>query len=165
MSNKTIIISIIAASILILVGGVALVGRAPRPPEIVASLSANAEATEMSYDWGSISLNGGKVEKTFSIRNSGTGPLEIANVKSSCMCTEAQVTINGEKSPFFGMHASSSWLGSVQPGGTAELLVIFDPAFHGPSGVGQITRVISLETNDPKRKNLEFTLTANVINN
>ena len=164
MKNNTIIISIIAASVLILVGGVALVSRAPRPPEIVASQSAKAEATEMSYDWGTIDLNGGKVEKTFSIRNSGTGPLEIANVKSSCMCTEAQITINGEKSPFFGMHASSSWLGSVQPGDTAELFVVFDPAFHGPSGVGQITRVISLETNDTERKNLEFTLTANVTN-
>lgn len=162
MSDKKIIMTILGLSLVILIGGVALASRAPSPPQIVVSEQAQAQVTQTSHNWGNISLNGGNVEKIFSIKNIGAGPLEIANVKTSCMCTEAQVAIDGQKSPFFGMHSNSSWLGTVEPGELAELLVIFDPAFHGPSGVGQITRIVSLETNDSNQQQLEFNLAANV---
>lgn len=163
MNNKTIILSLVGLSLVILIGGVMLVSRAPRPPEIIASPEAKIEVQDTNYDWGRLSIDGGNVEKVFSIKNVGSGTLELANVKTSCLCTEAQVTINGEKSPFFGMHASSSWFGRLDPGAEAQLLVIFDPAYHGPSGVGQITRLVTVETNDPEHPKLEFTLTAEVI--
>ena len=34
----------------------------------------------------------------------------------------------------------------VQAGGQVEVEVIFDPAAHGPAGIGPIERVVSLET-------------------
>ncbi len=72
--------------------------------------------------------------------------------------------INGEESPNFGMHSNSSWLGEVEPDQGAELVVTFDPAFHGPSGTGQISRIVTVETNDQNNPTLEFKLSANVIN-
>lgn len=164
MSDKKIVVGVIAASLLILVGGVVLAGRAPKPPEIVESSQAKVEVDERTHNWGDIQLKGGDVEKTFTFKNIGSDPLQLANIKTSCMCTKAQITIGEEKSPFFGMHSTSSWMGEVDPGEEAQLLVIFDPAYHGPSGTGQISRIISIETNDIDNSNLEFILSANVIN-
>lgn len=163
MSNTKIVAMIVGLSLLILVGGVALASRAPQPVAVQSSQEAKVEVDGTSYDWGTIPIDGGNVVKTFTIRNVGTGTLELANVQTSCMCTEAQVVIDGEKSPFFGMHAKSSWVGKLTAGSQAELVVTFDPAYHGPAGIGQITRVVSMSTNDASRPKLEFTLAANVI--
>lgn len=164
MSNSKIITGIIGASLLLLIGGVYFASKAPQPPEIQSSSQVNIDIEETSFNWGTIPLTGGKVEKIFIINNSGSDPLQLANVKTSCMCTQAQLIIDGQKSPNFGMHSNSSWSGEVESGKKAELKVIFDPAFHGPSGTGQISRVITVETNDQNNPTLEFRLTANVIN-
>jgi len=124
---------------------------------------AKAEAGETNYDWGEIKINGGNAEKVFLIKNTGTGPLILSSVSTSCMCTTAQVIINGKESPFFGMHQKSSWMGEVSAGREAELKIVFDPAFHGPSGVGVMTRQIEVATNDKNNPKLEFTLKGNVV--
>lgn len=171
MKNKKIkpktdkfIIGIILASFLILAGAVFLASRIEGPPEVVASQNAKAQVAETKHDWEEIKLNGGDVKKTFVIKNAGTDPLQLANIKTSCMCTTAQVKIGEEQSPFFGMHSKSSWLGEVIPGENAELEIVFDPAYHGPSGLGPITREVVVETNDKDNPQLTFTLTANVVN-
>ena len=164
MSDKKIIVIVLGVTLLILVGGVALASRAPKPPEIVASSEAKVTVNQSTHDWGTIPLNGGDVFKSFMIKNSGSSPLQLANVKTSCMCTEAKLIINGQESSNFGMHSNSSWLGEVEPDQEAELVVTFDPAFHGPSGTGQISRIISVETNDQNNPTLEFKLSANVVN-
>jgi len=79
------------------------------------------------------------------------------------MCTTAQVIIDGKSSPLFKMHQKSAWTGEVQPGKEAELKVIFDPAFHGPSGVGAMTRQIEVATNDKNNPKLEFMLKGVVV--
>ena len=96
------------------------------------------------------------------LKNTGTDVLKLTKVKTSCHCTKAQVIINGNTSPSFGMNTVSPWVGEVAPGGEAQLNVVFDPAYHGPNSVGPITRYISVDTNDPSNPNLEFTLTATV---
>ncbi len=164
MSNSKIVSLVVGATVLLLIGGVVLASRAPSPPRIETTAQAQAEIQESTHDWGTITLTGGVVHKSFMIKNSGSSPLQLANIKTSCMCTEAKVIINGQQSPYFGMHSNSSWLGELEPGQEAELVVTFDPAFHGPSGTGQITRIVSVETNDQNNSNLEFSLSANVIN-
>ena len=42
---------------------------------------------------------------------------------------------------------------------TAEVKVIFDPAFHGPQGRGAFTRIVKFQTSDPARRSVELTLT------
>lgn len=123
---------------------------------------ANTKAVveETSYDWGEIGINDGNVEKVFNIKNEGTGTLKLFNVVTSCMCTTAQLSLGDTKSPLFGMHTKSKYVLEVPSGQTAQLKVIFDPAFHGPSGIGPITRQIEVETNDPSTPQLSFMLTA-----
>jgi archaellum component FlaG (FlaF/FlaG flagellin family) len=164
MSDKKIIITVTGLSMLVLIGGVVLASRAPKQPEIIASKKARVSIAETTHDWGAIPIDGGKVQKSFMIKNEGSDSLQLANVETSCMCTEAKIKINENESPNFGMHSNSSWIGELEPGKEAELQVIFDPAYHGPSGTGQISRIVSVETNDQNNPILEFILSANVIN-
>jgi len=118
---------------------------------------------EKKYDWGTIDINSGIVNKTFTIENKGTGVLKLYDVETSCMCTTAQLITKDKTSKKFGMHDPSYSVFDVQPGESAELLVEFDPIFHGPSGVGDISRTITIKTNDKNNSELSFNLTAKVI--
>ncbi|MDP3733539.1 MAG: hypothetical protein Q8Q91_03255, partial [Candidatus Daviesbacteria bacterium] len=90
-------------------------------------------------------------------------PLKLYNVKTSCACTKANLTIDGKVSPKFDMHTKSSWTGEVAPGKDAILNVIFDQTFHGPTALGPMERLISMQTNDLSSPTLEFKLTGNVV--
>lgn len=134
-----------------------------------AQVNANDQVTmtvaENSYDWGTIDINGGIVSKSFIIENKGSVPLKLYDIKTSCMCTTAQLKTAKQVSKKFGMHEKTSSVFEVQPGEMAELIVEFDPAFHGPSGVGPISRTITVNTNDSSNPALSFHLTANVVKN
>lgn len=133
-------------------------------PELTEDANAKLEVLgEATHDWGEIDINGGNASKDFQIKNTGTSDLFVTNFETSCMCTETQVMINGEKSPVFGMHSQSGWTGTIKPGETADILVVFDPLFHGPEGTGPITRLVSFNSNDSDNKTVEFKLSGNVI--
>lgn len=164
MNEKKLIIIIAILTFVILFGGVIIVSKLTSTPVVTASQNAKAETQEpTSYDWGNIPMNRGNVTKTFRIKNTGTDTLKIFNVKTSCHCTKANVAIGGETSQNFGMSGISSWVGEVYPGKEAKLNVIFDPAYHGPQGVGPINRFVSIETNDKGTSKITFTVTGTVI--
>lgn len=165
MSERNIIIGVVLISLLILGGGVFLLAQTSSTTKQDVTLSQNArvEVQERTFDWGEIKYSGGNVSKTFAIKNTGSDPLKLYNVKTSCACTIANLTIEGSLSPDFGMHTKSSWVGEVAPGKEAILNVIFDPDFHGPTGVGPMERLISLQTNDLASPTLEFKLIGNVV--
>lgn len=164
MNGKKVIIGFVVLTLLIMVGGVYILSANTSNPAAV-SLSQNAKALvdQKTHDWGTIPYSGGNVSKTFTIKNTGTDVLKLTNIKTSCACTYAQVTIDGKISPKFGMHTTSSWAGDVAVGKEASLTVVFDPAFHGPTGVGPMERLISVQTNDISNPNLEFSLKGNVV--
>lgn len=162
MNNK-IIIALLIGTFLILGVGVFVLSSSSAKPQLSLSQNAKAETTEKTFDWGQINYDGPKATKTFKIKNPGTETLKLSNVKTSCSCTSAQILIDKNQSPFFSMHSISSWTGEVQPGKEAELVVVFDQTFHGPSGVGPVERIISVETNDAKNPKIEFNLTGNVV--
>lgn len=164
MNDKKIIIGFIVITLLILGGGIYILSTTTSSPvEITTSQNAKAQVDQKFFDWGNIPINGGNAIKTFSIKNSGTDILKITGVKTSCTCTKAQIIIDGKTSPYFSMHATSGWVGEVAPGKEAQLKVIFDPAFHGPTGVGPMERLISMQTNDAQNPNLEFSLKGVVV--
>lgn len=105
-------------------------------------------AAERSYNFGSVSMAAGKVTRMFKVKNSGDKDLKIAKLYTSCMCTSASlITSEGRRGPF-GMPGHSSIPAIDVPlkaGEEAEVEVIFDPAAHGPAGVGRIERTVSLE--------------------
>lgn len=115
------------------------------------------------YDWGTVDYNGGIVSKSFLIKNSSETVLKLYDVKTSCMCTTAQLTTSDKSSKKFGMHELSLDVFEVKPQDSAELVVEFDPAYHGPSGIGPISRTVTLKTNAAKNPELSFYLTANVV--
>ncbi|AKM79530.1 MAG: hypothetical protein UX85_C0010G0009 [Candidatus Beckwithbacteria bacterium GW2011_GWB1_47_15] len=163
MSGNKLVILMIATTLLLIGGGAYLLGKTSQP-ELKVSGEVKTEVTETSFDWGEIPINGGNVSHDFIIANSGPGALKLASVATSCMCTTAKVTIGDSQSPFFSMHSNSTWTGEVEPKGEARLTVEFDPAYHGPSGLGAITRQVVVETNDGNLPQLTFNLTANVVN-
>lgn len=163
MTEKKVIIGVVLLTLLILTGGIiVLSGSSTVSTTVSTSQNAEVSVDQKTYDWGTINMKDGNVSKTFVIKNTGTDVLKLTKVKTSCHCTKAQVTINGNTSPSFGMNTVSSWVGEVAPGNEAQLNIVFDPAYHGPNGVGPITRYISVDTNDSNNSTLEFTLTANV---
>lgn len=156
---------VFASTILILGLGVWLISRPTAGSQLGTAVSAGAKAEvgATDFDWGNIDYGGGDVIAEFDIKNSGAAPLSLSEVSTSCMCTTAQVIINGQNSPFFGMHQKSSWVGRIPVGGQAKLKVVFDPAFHGPQGVGPVTRQVVMTTNDPNSPKLEFNLKGTVV--
>ncbi|MBI3109804.1 DUF1573 domain-containing protein [Candidatus Daviesbacteria bacterium] len=165
MSDKKIVIGIVLISLVILGGGVFLLSQtsSTKPQGVTLSQNAKAEALERTFDWGEIKYSGGNATKTFTIKNTGSDSLKLYNVKTSCACTIANLTIEGKVSPAFGMHTQSSWAGEVPTGKEAVLTVIFDPTFHGPTALGPMERLISMQTNDLTAPALEFKLTGNVV--
>jgi hypothetical protein len=103
-----------------------------------------------NHDFGTISMKAGNVSTTYRIKNEGATPLALDKIYTSCMCTTATlITANGRKQGPFGMPGHGPLkpaTGQLAPGETALLEVVFDPAAHGPSGVGRIERVIRVET-------------------
>ncbi|MBI2620734.1 DUF1573 domain-containing protein [candidate division WWE3 bacterium] len=116
-----------------------------------------------SHDWGDIDIYGGKVEKTFTVKNGGDKDLEVSEFKTSCMCTTVQVISKEERSPVFGMHSTSRWKMVIKPGEGADVKVVFDPLFHGPQATGPITRLASFVTSDASNPFVEFALSGVVV--
>jgi len=56
------------------------------------------------------------------------------------------------------MHNKSAYVFEVPPQQEAKLIVVFDPAFHGPNGVGPIDRFVTVATNDPSQPQLQFSV-------
>jgi hypothetical protein len=112
----------------------------------------NILITESSlHDFGSISMSRGIVSKTFQVKNPLNQPVLLAKLYTSCMCTEATlVKSDGKRLGPFGMpgHGGRSTgilSEEILPNETFEVLVTFDPAAHGPAGVGQTVREVYLE--------------------
>lgn len=163
MNENKFIIAIVAVTLFLLVGVVLLAGKMSNSAKVESSSDAKAEASSTSYDWGKIGINNGNVEAVFEIKSNGNQPLKLFNIVTSCACTTAQLTTDSATSPVFGMHTKSDYITKVEPGKTAKLKVVFDPLFHGPNGLGPITRTITIATNDQSNPSLTFNLSADVI--
>jgi hypothetical protein len=152
--------------IVIAVGAIALVGakntKQPSANTSTQQAPSIAYTENTLHEWGEIPLNDGVVTASFPIKNGSENTLTLTNIATSCMCTTAKLVKGDTVSPEFGMHTKSDYVFSVPPGETANLEIVFDPAFHGPSGVGPITRQVKVTTNDPDNPTLNFTLTATV---
>lgn len=157
--NKNVIIAIV--SVIVVLAGMFWVGR---PAEVNRGTSrASAEvqpvassaqgkalrASETFFDFGKISMAAGVVAHTFTMQNTASAPLVLKKLYTSCMCTTASIGVSEKRAGPFGMpgHGFVPDINlTIAPGETAWVEVVFDPAAHGPSGVGQIDRVVYLES-------------------
>lgn len=109
----------------------------------------NLTLDPLNYDFGTISMKNGIVTKLFSIRNDQNSSVSLAEVYTSCMCTNAKVKIGQNEYGPFGMlgHGAMKMLNqSLAAGQEAQLEVAFDPNAHGPSGIGLIERTVTIQS-------------------
>ncbi len=163
---KNIILTfVIIVSILILAGLIWFFSsRQQNGVDNLNPTNGNLTAEESAYDFGAISMAAGKASHTFKIKNIGPEPLTITKIYTSCMCTEVTfIKADVRKGPF-GMlgHGSLPKISqTLAPNEEAQIEVVFDPAAHGPAGLGKINRAISLENNGKVGK-LDISIEANV---
>lgn len=159
--NK-IIIGIIA---LLLLGGVVWIAR-PNSQSTAATLSTSNNGTltveeANNYNFGTISMAAGKVTHSFKIKNTGNETVTINKMYTSCMCTTALLRKGDKQFGPYGMpgHGAIPKIGqAINPNEEATVEVIFDPAAHGPAGVGRIQRTVTIENNAGQPLELGFTV-------
>ena len=117
------------------------------------------ETNESSYDFGEISMANGVVSREFKIKNPSENPVKIESIYTSCMCTNATLILNSRKYGPYGMPGHGfvpKVRQTLAAGEESMLLVEFDPAAHGPAGVGPIMRIVTIESSDGARIDLEI---------
>ncbi|MBI2405440.1 DUF1573 domain-containing protein [Candidatus Microgenomates bacterium] len=156
---------ILAGSILftflLIVGLVLWQGRGGLSKTQVLSDGSGIELSPQPSDWGEIQINGGIVTREFEIKNTSERSIKLKKIVTSCMCTTAAVKIGEESTRFFGMEMSGDKNPPVNmeidAGEVAKIIVKFDPAAHGPQGVGPFERIVWLTFSDPAGvKELKF---------
>lgn len=119
------------------------------------------------FDWGNIKIGGGIVQMKFTLKNTSTEAISVSKLETSCMCTEASLKTGDKESPFFGMPghggANPGWEAEITPGQEATLTVKFDPAAHGPEGLGKANRVARIWFSQPVNTYRDIAFTATVV--
>lgn len=164
--DRKVVIGILIFTVLIIVGAILFSQNSPSKSSLQKTAGASVQTFETSFDFKDIPYGGGKAERSFKIKNIGDKELTIANLSTSCMCTVVYLKKGNEKGPEFGMKGmanASSWTGVLKPNEEGQVIAVFDPAFHGPSGVGPISRLVSFETNDPDHPYVEFSFSGVVV--
>lgn len=147
--SKNLLTSLIVVAVL--VAGLILVARGRDGKGGPAAASGKLVAEHSSYDFGRISMAAGKVRHTFAVRNQSGEPVNVKQMYTSCMCTTATWKQGQESDGPFGMpgHGLMPQMNRMMPPGQeAAAEVEFDPAAHGPAGVGKIQREIIVETDE-----------------
>ncbi|MBI4085163.1 MAG: DUF1573 domain-containing protein [Candidatus Liptonbacteria bacterium] len=166
MKKSTIIYSLVTVIVIIalyFVGGSSTRnGSADTGGQNADNTSESFASAEKTFDFGTISMANGKVSHSFEFENIGSAPVTIGRIYTSCMCTSATLIKSDKSVGPFGMQGHGFAAGiseSLAPGEKAKMEVIFDPAAHGPAGIGPIQRVVRAETNSGY---LEFEIKSNV---
>ena len=142
------IIAVIIFVVVVLVGLMLWGSSVQKSVSADTDLKSALTASEVLYDFGTISMKDGNVTKEFTVANPTDKDIFIPSLVTSCMCTKASIiepdgTIKGP----FGMPG----MGYVPPadetikaGESRTIKVVYDPNAHGPAGVGRIDRFITL---------------------
>jgi hypothetical protein len=127
---------------------------------VSASEATNLEASPSGImSLGPVAYGGGIVSKSFEVTNNSDKAIKLRKITTSCMCTAAKVKMGDKETKLFGMEMN----GDLNPlidfdipaGATVQAIFNFDPAAHGPQGIGAIDREITLFF-DVGYKTLEF---------
>lgn len=102
------------------------------------------ELSAADFDFGVIP-NTGPVSKTFQVRNTGDGLLEISRVSTSCGCTTATLVSR-----------------RLAPGEATELTVTYDPLVHN-GATGNFMRMVYVRSTDPETPEATLLIRVSVI--
>jgi hypothetical protein len=163
MSGNKLTGVVLLGMVVLMAGGLYLAYRSSTPDTIKSTEEAKAVTQVVNKELGVVGINQGLQVTDFIIENGGSEELLLYDVTTSCMCTVAQVESGGVISPEFVMGKRSSHVMKVLPGSSATVKMIFDPAYHGPGGIGEVTRQVMMRTNDANQSMLVFTMSATVV--
>ena len=156
------VIGIVAGTVALVAGLVYLGTVNKSAPSAAASGKSSLAASILSYDFGTVSMAAGKVSTMFNISNPTDQSIVISRFFSSCMCTSASARIGDRSYGPFGMqgHGVIPFINAtVQPGETVPFQVTFDPAAHGPAGIGRIVRNVFIDSSNGDRLTLTISAT------
>ena len=128
-------------------------------PVAAAPAAGGLQARETAFDFGSISMAAGKVTHRFWFRNESESEALIRKIYTSCMCTAATFVKGMKVINSYGMpgHGPLPAVNeSLKPGEAAFVDVTFDPAAHGPAGLGPTQRVVTIESDTGRPVELHF---------
>ena len=133
--QKTIQQKLIIAIAVLGVFSLAFIGYLKATPgaEEQPQAAPKIEVVPKFFDFGNVPF-GGKLKHNFIVKNTGTLPLLIKRLATSCGCTSAKISKE-----------------EIMPNEEAVLTVIYDTAAMGtgPHGRGNQERIIYIKTNDP----------------
>lgn len=162
-SERSIIIGIIVFTLLVM-GGISWAFQRQQVKEesiprfeVTSQQKPEASFEPTEVDLGNITLADVK-RADYIITNNGQADLYLYDIKTSCGCTSAVLTINNDKSPTFSMHDNPSWQGIVKPGEQAQVEVIYDAKVHPVDGA--VERYVQISTNDPVQEQLQLVIKA-----
>ena len=163
--DTKILVGVLVFSFLLIVGFAVWQGGKESPAKEVAATASvdikDLEVKPTSYDVGMIKMKDGNVVKTYEVKNTSTESMKLQRIATSCMCTKTKIKIGDKETREFGMEG----MGDKNPpinlelpsGQTATVTAIFDPAAHGPKGVGSFDRTVFLYFSNPSgTKELKF---------
>jgi len=149
-----ILIGIIALS-LAMVAGMVILSRGSSDVESNQKLS-EIQAVEVNpgfFDMGIVDIDGGIVSRSYSLKNTSSDDLKIKKIATSCMCTKAKIIYQDKETKLFGMEAHGDLNPildiAVAPGEEIKVIAEFDPAAHGPAGVGAFNRSVWVTFSEP----------------
>ncbi|MBI2639487.1 MAG: DUF1573 domain-containing protein [Candidatus Sungbacteria bacterium] len=154
----------IAAGVIAFAGIVWAMRPSPEGGIVTPSVSGSTgaiSAEEKDFDFGTVSMAAGNVSHLFRIKNTGQESVVIEKMYTSCMCTSATLEVGGKVFGPYGMPGhgfSPSIKEAIASGAEAVVNVVFDPAAHGPAGIGRIHRAIIIENNAGEPLKLGFTV-------
>lgn len=161
MKNKKIIVWFFSIVAIFAVTAFLSRGASPaNPSPAVVAGSGVLSFAETLHDFGEISMSAGKVSYVFPIKNMSVENAVVQKIYTSCMCTEARLLFGGETYGPFGMqgHGSIPVINKIiAPNAEAKVEVTFDPAAHGPAGIGKIDRTVFVENGGGSPVELRFT--------
>jgi len=163
--DTKILFGVLVFSFLLIVGFAVWQGGKESPAKEVGAIASvdikDLEVSPASYDVGMIKMKDGNVVKTYEVKNTSTESMKLQRIATSCMCTKTKVKMGDKETREFGMEG----MGDKNPpinlelpsGRTATVTAIFDPAAHGPKGVGPFDRTVFLYFSNPTgTKELKF---------
>ena len=160
--NLKVLLMILGLSVLlVLVFSLFQVKNGENDQKVLGVVIQDLEVNPEFYDLGQVQMKDGNVVKTYEIKNTSDEIMKLKRVATSCMCTKVKIKIGDRETREFGMEG----MGDKNPpinlelpsGQTATVTAIFDPAAHGPKGVGSFDRTVFLYFSNPSgTKELKF---------
>ncbi|MFA6004984.1 MAG: DUF1573 domain-containing protein [Patescibacteria group bacterium] len=163
MSSKVIITLCVFFGVMLGLVFFITTGQKPDLASIVYSAQdtnrPKVEANSVFKNLGEISVSDVK-KQDFSFKNTGTKPLQILGISSSCGCTTGQLIYKGTTTKPYSMHAQSGFITNIAPGESAIVRLVYRPATMPVYGL--VEREVYVTTNDPLNQKLVFSIKAKV---